>query len=111
MKQTQKYTVTLVESHNDNQGNPDVVSIDFNTLEAAKEYYNEEISESYNVQGGTCLLQLWRDGDNEECLKSGYKNSEIIPEHSVIVSYKHLNYMHYAYKVVEVRLSTFGERY
>lgn len=118
-KKTESYTVATITSPNrDNfNGNPDVETNEFDTLEEATANYKELATTTTSEYGKSSVIELRDNSTNEDdelinedpleltCLKSAK-----IPEGSVIVTFKHVTYMNYAFNIIDVRLSN-GEKY
>jgi len=101
-EKTGAYTLVIIEDYSSNKGNPIVSEESYNTLIEVEAAFNKEVAEPYREHGMTCRLEIWQDGQDEP-IKDAYKNSAQIPMGSVVVSYKHVTYMHYAYAIVAVR--------
>lgn len=108
------YTVMQVLNYESNKGNPDTESENFATLEDAKASYDELLTHKSTESGKTCEISLWKSDEDGaplgELLESDYQESEKLADESIIVYYKHVTYMNYAYKVLEVE-SGKGKRY
>ncbi len=109
-----RYQVVITEDYSGNTGDPFSREVStFETLEEAREDYEAEKGTEPSTIGCTrvvALVDLGEDLNDYNELESEETLGELIPETSVIVSYKHLTYMHYAYKVIEVRKPNYNER-
>lgn len=109
------YQVLIIENYNENEGNPDVYTREFNSLRDAKMYFKSESKKDYRENGKYCKIELWKCingeqvGDDPIMVKK--LNSPLLPDNGVIVTYEHVTYMDYCYKITDVRMVEAGERY
>lgn len=80
--------------------------------------FKEHTLVDFTENGKSCSVELWQvfldDDDtelNRELDRSYFKNSALLPENAIIVTFNHERYMNYAYKIEEVRTPFVGERY
>lgn len=84
----------------------------------ANNLFNQQILLDFAENGKLCEVELWKifldSQDNEverELDRSDFKNSALLPENAIIVTFNHKRYMNYAYQIEEVRTPFVGERY
>ena len=113
------YAVRIIKTPNRESfnGNPDVETNNFDTLEDATHYYKELeklITSDYGLYSEIQLIDNSTNERggliNEEPLELNRLESAKIPEGSVIVTFKHVKHMNYAYKIIDVKFSR-GEKY
>jgi hypothetical protein len=104
------YQIIVVENYNSNNGNSDTTEHNYKTLAEAKAEYKKLLKGEYKEHGKTCEVQLWKNGAGKP-IESEYQVSALIPKGSIIVTYQHVTYMNYAYKVTDVQEVRSGERY
>ena len=110
-----KYTVLVTEDYDGNRGDSIHESFYFENLQEAKDEFAKRCEGDYSENGKYCTVELQELTIDEEdymsdpvVLKSFRKPSKAIPDGSIIVTFHHVQYMHYCYAVTHVR-EAFGD--
>jgi hypothetical protein len=109
-----KYGVDLIEtSYMHSTEDAEVFSKSFDTLEEAQAYYKQQLELKHWLHGKYCIVELLRklSGNEAVIIKHGYKQSAQLPENGVVVTYQHIQHLHYAYKITDVRFADVNEQY
>lgn len=110
-----KYSVLVTEDYDGNRGDSIYESFDFENLQEAKDEFAKQCECVYSENGKYCTVELQELTIDEEdymfdpvVLESFRKPSKAIPDGSIIVTFHHVQYMHYCYAVTHVR-EAFGD--
>jgi hypothetical protein len=110
-----KYSVLVTEDYDGNRGDSIHESFDFESLQQAKDEFAKQCKGDYSENGKYCTVELQELTIDEEdymsdpeVLESFRKPSKAIPDGSIIVTFHHVQYMHYCYAVTHVR-EAFGD--
>jgi hypothetical protein len=105
-----KYNVLVTEDYDGNRGDSNSESFDFENLQQAKDEFAKQCQGDYSENGKYCTVVLQELTIDEEdymsepvVLESFRKPSKPIPDGSIIVTFHHVQYMHYCYAVTHVR--------
>jgi hypothetical protein len=112
-----KYSLLVTEDYDGNRGDSNCESFDFESLQQAKDQFAKQCEGEYSENGKYCNVELQELTIDEEdymsdpvVLESFRKPSKPIADGSVIVTFHHVQYMHYCYAVTHVR-EAFGDKH
>lgn len=108
------YKVTLEENFEGNNGNPDYETFEFKYLKDARKKYRELLKVESDTHGVYTSIELVKVDENENVIadiENDRISSALLPKDCVIVTFKHVRYMYYAYQIISVRFVEDGDRY